>query len=91
MVLAGEDSSKLSEIRCRDLNFLSIESPKAGTEFECYVKVRYHHKPQKAVVTMETPDVARVSFDVPVKLCAPGQSAVFYDENACIIGGGIII
>ncbi len=91
VVLAGEESARLSEIRCRDLNFLSIEPPKAGAEFECHVKVRYHHKPQKAVVTMETSDVARVSFDTPVKLCAPGQSAVFYDENACIIGGGIII
>ena len=31
-----------------------------------------------------------MTFDEPVRFAAPGQSAVFYDENACVIGGGII-
>ena len=91
IILAGEDSISITEIKCNELNFLSMEPQKPGTEIECSVKVRYHHKPQWATVQIIDSDTARVTFGTPVKLCAPGQSAVFYDENACIIGGGKII
>ena len=91
VVLAGEESIKIKEIACNDLNFLSIDPPAPGTKISCSVKVRYHHKPQKATVEIAEENLAIVLFDEPVKLCAPGQSAVFYDENACIIGGGKII
>ena len=91
VVLAGEDSVHIKAINCNELNFLSVEPPAPGTEIRCMVKVRYHHKPQKATVTVTGEDSAKVVFDEPVKLCAPGQSAVFYDENACVIGGGKII
>ena len=30
------------------------------------------------------------SFDEPVRAAAPGQSAVFYNTEGCVIGGGII-
>lgn len=90
VVLVGEEGMKVTEIFCHDLNFLSIEKPSADEEIECFVKVRYHHKPQKAVVRMTGEDTVKVVFDVPVKLSAPGQSAVFYDEDGCIVGGGII-
>jgi tRNA-specific 2-thiouridylase len=33
----------------------------------------------------------RITFDDPVRAAAPGQSSVFYDENDCVIGGGIIM
>ena len=91
IVLAGEESISISEIKCNELNFLSIEPPAPGTEIECSVKVRYHHKPQQATVQIVDSDTAMITFKTPVKLCAPGQSAVFYDENACIIGGGKIM
>ena len=91
VVLAGEESVKIKEIACNNLNFLSIEPPAPGRIINCFVKVRYHHKPQKATVKIKEEDLAGVVFDDPVKLPAPGQSAVFYDENDCIIGGGKII
>jgi len=31
-----------------------------------------------------------LKFDKPVKSATPGQSAVFYDDYGCVIGGGII-
>ena len=40
---------------------------------------------------MESEDMLRICFDEPVRAAAPGQSAVFYDEERCVIGGGIII
>ena len=32
----------------------------------------------------------KVTFDNPVRAATPGQSAVFYDADGCVIGGGII-
>ncbi|MBR4754960.1 MAG: tRNA 2-thiouridine(34) synthase MnmA, partial [Lachnospiraceae bacterium] len=33
----------------------------------------------------------KVEFKKPVRAVTPGQAAVFYDENECVIGGGRII
>ena len=35
-------------------------------------------------------DRVRISFDEPVRFAAPGQSAVFYDQDDCLLGGGVI-
>jgi tRNA-specific 2-thiouridylase len=32
----------------------------------------------------------KIVLDEPVKGVSPGQSSVFYDENGCVVGGGII-
>ena len=32
----------------------------------------------------------KIVFEEPVRAAAPGQSAVFYDEEGCVIGGGVI-
>lgn len=90
VVLVSEERILLDKITCSGLNFLSIEKPKLGESFECDVKVRYHHIPVKAVVNITKEDAVEILFKEPVKLAAPGQSAVFYDEDGCIIGGGII-
>ena len=55
------------------------------------VKVRYHHSSQAAWLEMLEAGRARITFAEPVRAAAPGQSAVFYDEEDCVIGGGIIL
>ena len=35
-------------------------------------------------------DKLKIVFDEPVRAATPGQSSVFYDENGCVIGGGVI-
>ena len=35
-------------------------------------------------------DRLRIVFDEPVRAVTPGQSAVFYDDNDCVVGGGVI-
>ncbi len=39
---------------------------------------------------MTAEDVFKIVFEKPVRAAAPGQSAVFYDEEGCVIGGGVI-
>jgi tRNA-specific 2-thiouridylase len=55
------------------------------------VKVRYHHTAQAATITREEKDgLLRIAFDEPVRAAAPGQSAVWYDGEGNVLGGGII-
>jgi tRNA-specific 2-thiouridylase len=54
------------------------------------VKIRYHHQGEAAIICRDAAETVRVIFDNPVKAATPGQSAVFYDENNCVIGGGKI-
>ncbi|SEG23223.1 tRNA (5-methylaminomethyl-2-thiouridylate)-methyltransferase [Eubacterium ruminantium] len=91
VVLADETALYSTKIICRKLNFLSIEEPEIGEKVEARVKIRYHHSPQKAVVEMLGEDRAMVSFEEPVRAATPGQSAVFYDDEDCVIGGGLIV
>ncbi len=79
-----------SEIEVRDLHFQSIPDIADGEEIRANVKVRYHHEGENAVIRRAGEDRVRVVFDRPVRAAAPGQSAVFYDESGCVIGGGII-
>ena len=57
--------------------------------FECRVKIRYQHEPVQATVTPTSMRSAKVCFEHPQEAVAPGQSAVFYDQDL-VLGGGII-
>ncbi len=43
-----------------------------------------------ANITESDGDIIRVTFEQPVRAPAPGQSAVFYDAEGCVLGGGEI-
>ena len=90
ILLGNLESIMYEEVICSDLNFLSIERPKKGFEFDCRVKIRYHHAAQDAKVIVTDDDILKIRFKEPVKAPAPGQAAVFYDEDGCVIGGGTI-
>ena len=55
---------------------------------ECKVQVRHQHTPVNSVLIKDV-DGIKVSFDEQIRAIAPGQSAVFYNDNLCL-GGGII-
>lgn len=90
IVIGTNDALYTQEIICEHLNFVGIPQPAAGEMRSAAVKIRYHHPAQKAMLHMLSDDRIRVVFEEPVRAAAPGQSAVFYDENRCVMGGGYI-
>ena len=61
-----------------------------GQELPALVRIRYHHAGEAAVLRRTGTEEVTVYFEKPVRAPPPGQSAVFYDTEGCIIGGGII-
>ena len=102
-VYAGpRDSVKKKEFYVHELNWLTPPPPplmkqdKEGLEktsdaFRATVKVRSTMKDEPAMIFFDPAsfEIVRVVFDEPQWAPAPGQSAVFYD-NDTVIGGGII-
>jgi len=90
VVVGGIEELYVTGIICSEVNYLSISGLETGEQLRCKVKIRYHHPGRDAVVEAVNDHEVKIYFDQPVKSVAPGQSAVFYDDNDCVIGGGII-
>ena len=90
VVLGTEDDLMCGTFYCRGVNFLSIPEPCEGEKIRCFAKARYHQTERPATVEMTGDGCAKVTLDEAVKGVSPGQSAVFYDEDGCVVGGGII-
>ncbi len=90
VVLADEDALYAKTIYVGDINYMGLNVLSSGESITCNVKPRYRHKAVPAVITYESEGIIKVTFNNPVKACAPGQSAVFYDEGGAVLGGGII-
>ena len=89
-IVIGTGDVLCRELICKDMNYMSIPSLAPGEELSCKVRVRYSHAGRDAVVTPAEDGSVKVSFAEPVRFAAPGQSAVFYDGDGCVIGGGFI-
>ena len=89
VVLGDEADLMCRSILVRDINLMSI--PELKEEIRCFVKIRYAHKAVPAVIRPEGEMHIRIEFVNSVRAASPGQSAVFYDEEGCVIGGGRIV
>ncbi len=90
VVIGGEPSLYRPSIVCVDLHFMSVDGLSLGEELRAFVKIRYNHKGEAATLKMNGDGTLTAVFDSPVRAPTPGQSAVFYDEDGYIIGGGKI-
>ena len=70
--------------------FMGIAGMQPGDRLHGYAKIRYHHAPQAAEASYLSPDRIALHFASPVRAAAPGQSAVLYDADGCILLGGEI-
>ena len=90
VVLCREEDIYSDEILVRDVNYVGLKPLQIGESNRCYVKVRYHHRAQKATIEAQGNGNIKVTFDEPVRAASPGQSAVFYDSSGVVLGGGVI-
>lgn len=87
-VVVGDDADLLRPaMTAEHVNWQSIDRPVSPIHGQ--VKIRYKHDGATAVITPIDDDGAEITFDEPQRAITPGQSVVFYDDEA-VLGGGII-
>lgn len=90
-IVLGDASSLLRwEICCSSVDWMGIAPPEIGSVLHAKVQIRSHHTPTPGAIHCETPDTVRIRFDEPVRAPAPGQYAVFYNNQQRILGSGVI-
>ena len=91
-VVIGDDSSLYGrDILCGELCFMSIADIAPGEHIRAKVKIRYRHRERPATLEKHSSGTVLIHFDEPVRAAAPGQSAVFYDSEGHVMGGGMIL
>lgn len=87
VILCDDNGLFQKELYIKNINLLALE--KVDFPTECYVKARYSQKAEKACVTL-CKNGAKIAFDTPQRAITPGQSAVMYDGDGVVLGGGEI-
>ncbi len=87
VVLGTADELKRTRMKVRNVNL--IKFPAIKEPMDAVIKIRYKDKGTAGTVVVNE-GIADVEFHAPVSAIAPGQSAVFYDDND-VIGGGFIV
>ena len=87
IVLGRENEGLISSFPGDDLNLISVPELDRPTELD--VSIRYHQRPQPAVITQTSPTEVNVELKKPQRGIAPGQAVVFYDGDT-VVGGATI-
>lgn len=102
IVAEGDENPELykKEILLREVHWISKstdprlredDSRRRNGGLSVFARVRYRQPLAKAILSLGARGKARLVFDKPQKFIAPGQSAVFYDKNGVMLGGGVIL
>ncbi|PIR98124.1 MAG: tRNA 2-thiouridine(34) synthase MnmA [Candidatus Colwellbacteria bacterium CG10_big_fil_rev_8_21_14_0_10_42_22] len=88
IILAKTDEEDLyrKEVYINGLNL----NPDFQPPSDIKIRVRYRQKLESAHIEKANKG-ARIIFKKPIKFVAPGQSAVFYNNQGKLLGGGIIL
>ena len=87
VTVGPEESLYSTGCAARDWNWL-VEPPEQP--FDALVKTRYRQREQPVRVVPEG-DRVRLEFAQPQRAVTPGQSAVVYDRDGAVLGGGVIV
>lgn len=85
VTLGRRESARMRELQ---LASVSLRHPEPRP-FRCDIVPRYRARPAPGWVEPSADGHARVRFDEPLELVAPGQYAVFYHGDR-VLGGGVI-
>lgn len=90
IVLLPDGGSYAESMTVTNLNFQLIPPPANGetVEYALMGKIRYAAPPVPMKLSV-TESTAKVTFTEPIRAVTPGQSAVFYLDNAIALGGVI--
>lgn len=77
-----------SELTASQITWVGGKEP-SNIPISLMSKIRYRQKDQECNITKIEDDIIHVSFPVPQRAVAPGQSIVFYDGDICL-GGAVI-
>ncbi len=88
VVLGYEEDGYREALTVSGVTWLSVAAFDKPTEV--WVKIRSAQNPVRATVNVLNDERAEVVFYEKQKAVAAGQSAVFYDEDGFVLGGGII-
>lgn len=84
--LGTEGVQNTKTVHADNLTFITEKA--LPTEFDCFAKIRYNGRAQKAKAVIEN-DALTVEFEKDQRAAAPGQSVVLYKDGV-LLGGGII-
>ncbi len=88
IVLAPENSLFTDELYAGNVNLLAYDI--LPDNIEVFVKTRYKHTPSRASACMKDGRLY-IKFYEPQRAITKGQSAVMYDSDGVVIGGGKIL
>lgn len=88
VIVGTREETYESAFLVKDLNWISIEKLTAPMEVTC--KIRSAQKEREAMMSPGEDGVVNVTFFHPNDSIAPGQSAVFYEDDV-VVGGGTIV
>ena len=89
--MGGPESLMHAVVYCDGLNWMGLEDLAPGQTLRARAKIRYHHPAAPAEIAMTEDGLLRLPFDAPVRAPTPGQTAVWYDDDGCVLGGGRIL
>lgn len=89
IVVQGENHPELfaPALVCTQLHWVDNNAP--TKPLSCTAKTRYRQLDTPCLIKPAGNDTYHIEFEVPQRAITPGQSVVFYQEQACL-GGGII-
>jgi len=87
ITVGSKEEAMRKSFKVKKLNWIAIDS--LIEPIRAKVKVRSMMEEKDAIITPVGNQTVLVEFDTPQWAPAPGQSAVFYDEDI-VVGGGVI-